>query len=167
MDFGATVCKPVAECSACFFKKNCKAFLRQKQLLLPVKSKRILVKERWFNYIILKHKNSYAVHLRKDKDIWQNLFEFPLIETNKRTTLKNLLPEFEKKFLVHKNQYNITGEINRSKQRLSHQIIHFQFIKLEVSEKCFLPPNITWIKNSQLKDYPFPKTLQQYILSLF
>src|SRR5579875_533215 len=48
MDFGATVCKPVPECAHCFFNQQCAAYLHNKQLLLPVKSKQLQVKERWF-----------------------------------------------------------------------------------------------------------------------
>lgn len=40
MDFGATVCKPMPECRACFFASHCRAFEEGKQLQLPVKKKK-------------------------------------------------------------------------------------------------------------------------------
>src|SRR5688572_181396 len=53
MDFGAVVCKPqVPQCSNCIFKKTCFAFLNDKVKDLPTKSKRITIKERWFNYLV-------------------------------------------------------------------------------------------------------------------
>ena len=167
MDFGATICKPVPECANCFFKSNCPAFLHGKQQLLPVKSKRIVVKERWFNYIIPIHKAHYGIRQRTTSDIWQNLFEFLLIETGKKISLKKQLLLFQKKYGLILNECDINQEIIHVKQRLTHQIIHFQFIKLKFSNLPSFNEGIIWIENSHLKNYPFPKTLQQYIQSQF
>ncbi len=81
MDFGATICKPLPLCSACFFNKYCRAFLLNAQTSLPVKSKQLKIKERWFNYIVFKYHHTTAIRKRTSKDIWQNLYEFLLIET--------------------------------------------------------------------------------------
>jgi A/G-specific adenine glycosylase len=167
MDFGATICKPLPECGNCFFNTYCRAFLQGKQLLLPVKSKKISIRERWFNYIILKHQTKYAIRQRTDKDIWQNLFEFLLIETNKKTSSKKVLLSFEKNFGPKQNQLQIEDHTFQFKQRLSHQIIHFQFIKAITLKKLPLPESILWVEITELKNYPFPKTLQQYIRSQF
>lgn len=167
MDFGATICKPFPECASCFFNTNCSAFLKGKQLLLPIKSKRILIKERWLNYIVIRHKNKYAIQQRPDKDIWQYLFEFLLIETDKNISTKKLLLVFQKSFGINKNEYTIIKDSFHSKQRLSHQIIHFQFIKLEIPKTSIFPEGIIWVDASELKKYAFPKTLQQFIQSQF
>jgi A/G-specific adenine glycosylase len=167
MDFGATICKPLPECSICFFKRACPAFLQQKQQLLPVKSKRIVVKERWFNYIIPMYKTHYGIRQRTTTDIWQNLFEFLLIETGKKIPLKKQLLLFQKKYGIILNECDINQETVHVKQRLTHQIIHFQFIKLKISKLPSFNEGIIWVEASQLKNYPFPKTLQQYIQSQF
>jgi A/G-specific adenine glycosylase len=167
MDFGATVCKPLPECSICFFKTNCPAFLQGKQRFLPVKSKQIAVKERWFNYIIPMYETQYGIRKRTNKDIWQNLFEFLLIVTGKKISLKKQLLLFQKSYGITLNECDVNQEIIHAKQRLTHQIIHFQFIKVEFSKMPSFPQGIIWVKGSQLKNYPFPKTLQQYIQSQF
>jgi A/G-specific adenine glycosylase len=167
LDFGATICKPLPECPSCFFNTKCKAFLKGKQSSLPVKSKKITVKERWFNYLILKHGDQYAIHQREAKDIWEKLFEFLLVETNKKTSVKKLSPLFEASFKLKSNDFIFNEEALHTKQRLSHQIIHFQFIKAEVRKKPRLPERVIWVKSSQLKNYPFPKTLQQRLNFLF
>ena len=167
MDFGATICKPLPECPSCFFNTKCKAFFKGKQSSLPVKSKKITVKERWFNYLILKHGDQYAIHQREAKDIWEKLFEFLLVETDKKTSVKKLSPLFEASFKLKSNDFIFNEEALHTKQRLSHQIIHFQFINAEVRKKPRLPERVIWVKSSQLKNYPFPKTLQQRLNFLF
>jgi len=163
MDFGATICKPLPECAICFFKTQCSAFLHGKQQLLPIKSKRISVKERWFNYLILRHKSKIAIRQRLDKDIWQNLFEFLLIEDNIKTSYKRQLLLFQKTYDAKKIKFNIEKDTIHFKQRLSHQIIHFQIIKGEIPVITPLPEDVIWVEASELKKYPFPRTLQQYI----
>ena len=162
MDFGATICKPLPECSICFFKTRCLAFLQNKQQLLPVKLKKMSIRERWFNYLILRHKSKIAIRQRTGKDIWQNLFEFLLIESNKKTALKKQLLLFQKKYDLKEVRYNVEKNPIHFKQRLSHQIIHFQIIRAEIS-KTSLPEDIIWVDVTELKNYPFPRTLQQYI----
>jgi len=82
MDFGATQCTPkLTDCKKCFLKKNCQAFQNGKVTELPVKSKKIKKKPRHFNYLVLNSKGNVWVQKRTQKDIWQNLYEFPLIET--------------------------------------------------------------------------------------
>jgi A/G-specific adenine glycosylase len=164
MDFGATVCKPVPECAICFFKKKCCAFLQGKQQLLPVKSKRISIKERWFNYMVIKYQDKYAIQKRINKDIWENLFEFLLIETGRKTSFKKLLLPFEKAYGIKSSAYMLKKPVD-FKQRLSHQIIHFQFIEAQINKKIALPENMIWVNAPELKKYPFPKTLQHYITS--
>ena len=167
MDFGATICKPVPECNHCFFSHQCVAYLQNSHLELPVKSKKIEVRERWFNYIIVKQGNRYAIRQRVLKDIWSNLFEFLLIEANKKYAHNKVLSEFETKFGVTKSQYRINDDTLHCKQRLSHQLIHFQFIPLELYKPVSFPKEIIWVDGSELSNYPFPKTLQQYIKCRF
>lgn len=165
MDFGATICKPLPDCDSCFFNRRCNAFLLGRQLLLPVKSQRILIKERWFNYIILRHKNKYAIHQRTGNDIWQHLFEFILIESGKKKSSKKILSDFLKKFKLPEKDYTLSKDSFQYKQRLSHQIIHFQFITVKVLNVSGLPNSILWVNLSELNEYPFPRTLQQFIQS--
>lgn len=159
MDFGAVVCKPYPQCNSCFFNKHCKAFLSGKQDVLPAKEKKLKVKERWLNYIVVKWKDQVFIHQRTAKDIWQQLFEFILIETEKNFSTKKILSLFE-------DQYGFKNyEVNHSysfRQKLSHQYIHFCFIEIEVVKKQSVP-DFSWIKISELNRYAFPKTLQEFV----
>jgi A/G-specific adenine glycosylase len=163
MDFGALICKPFPECAACFFTEHCKAFLEGKQLLLPVKEKKLVVKERWFNYVVLRYKDLLAIKKRASRDIWQNLYEFPLIETSNPASINDIQRQLEKNFgFTHPVQVQHESWI--TKQRLTHQIINFSFIEAEATQIKDIP-GFQWVSAGQLSNYPFPKTLQEYISS--
>ena len=160
MDFGATICKPVPDCDTCFFNKHCKAYLQGKQQMLPVKEKKISIKQRWLNYIVIKYKNEVAIHQRTGKDIWQQLFEFILIETAKPCLPKQILKSFEKQYGIA--DYQIEESFAETTQKLTHQSISFSFIVIELSKKEKLE-NFILTPLSRLNQFAFPKTLKQFI----
>lgn len=163
MDFGATICKPVPECPKCFFRQQCSAFLMDKQQALPVKEKKVTVKKRWLNYVVIKQENWFAIKQRTKKDIWQNLYEFPLVETDKKSSAKDILARVQKDYGISLKNIKTTYSPERLEQRLSHQLIYFHFITAEVLSKALMDSSFLWIEASNLRHYPFPKTLQKYI----
>jgi len=161
MDFGAVVCKPVPECGRCFFNQHCLAFLAGKQDLLPIKEKKLKVRKRWLNYFVAMHKNSVLIRQRKTKDIWQELFEFLLIETPAETGTAKLLGLFEKQYGIERYRVISNTIVN---QKLTHQHVQFSFNRLELSNKTNIPGCI-WVNIPDIDTYAFPKTLKQFIVS--
>lgn len=161
MDFGAVICKPLPLCSECFFNHRCRAFLNGHQDLLPVKEKKLKIKKRWLNYFVIRHKDQVMIRQRTQKDIWQQLFEFLLIETDKAVAN-------DKIFSLLKQQYGIRESIIINSfeydQKLTHQYIRFCFIQIEVSNKTSIPGFI-WANTKDVHTYAFPKTIKQYIVS--
>ncbi|MDQ3842916.1 MAG: A/G-specific adenine glycosylase [Bacteroidota bacterium] len=162
MDFGATVCKPQPDCAVCFFNNQCIAFLRNKQLLLPVKTKQNKLKERWFHYIVIQHKDAVALYKRTAKDIWQNLYEPLLIESDKSLSKNNLLAQLKKSYSLSTQDYEVISAAAQRTQRLSHQQIHFSFIHLLLHKKRNLENNV-WVSKEDLHNYPFPKTVHEFL----
>ena len=162
MDFGATVCKPVPECAHCFFNQYCGAYLHGKQQNLPVKAKRTKVKERWFNYIVLNYQNQYAVHQRTEKDIWQNLYEFLLLETEAEVSEPALLSLLKKQYGLLKKDCSSIQYQTDVVQRLSHQLIHFSFTHITLKTYRDIP-GFEWISKNRLAEFAFPKTLHHYV----
>jgi A/G-specific adenine glycosylase len=159
MDFGAVICKPYPECKLCFFNVQCKAYLRGKQDLLPVKEKKIKIKERWLNYFVIKCNDRVLIHQRTSKDIWQHLFEFLLIETNGPLSQKKLLKLFSKQFGITTFDFKSSYS---GKQKLSHQLIHFSFLQIELQQQV-ITSGFSWLKISELNKYAFPKSLQEFV----
>ena len=163
MDFGAVVCKPVPICEHCPFKQKCEAFLNDKIFSLPVKGKKVLIKRRWFNYVLLEYKEKFAVRQRHAKDIWHNLFEFLLVESGKEFDEKEIVKEAKKKKWIGANSYEIEYVSPVCKQQLSHQLIKGRFTKLKLHRKPELPPDILWIRKKELKKYAFPMFINQHL----
>lgn len=159
MDFGAVICKPYPECKICFFNDQCRAFLSGREGALPVKEKKIKIKHRWLNYLVIRCGNEILIRQRTEKDIWQQLFEFLLIESQKPLIANKFLNLFEKQYGI--NEYRIIHAQSK-KQKLTHQVVHFSFIEIELKQKETVP-GFMWVKIAQLKNYAFPKTLQQFI----
>jgi len=163
MDFGAVVCKPVPICEQCPFNQKCEAFLNDKIFSLPVKGKKVLIKKRWFNYVLLEYKEKFAVRQRHAKDIWHNLFEFLLVESGKEFDEKEIVKEAKKKKWIGANSYEIEYVSPVCKQQLSHQLIKGRFTKLKLHRKPELPPDILWIRKKELKKYAFPMFINQHL----
>jgi len=163
MDLGAIICKPVPTCEKCPFRKQCNAFLTNRIFTLPVKSKKVLIKKRWFNYVLLEYKERLAVRQRHEKDIWHNLFEFLLVESTKEFGEKEIIKEIKKKKWVGANGYEIEYVSPVFKQQLSHQLIEGRFTKVMLHKKPKLPSDVIWIQKKEIKKYAFPMFINQHL----
>ncbi len=82
MDFGATWCTPKQpRCATCPVQVHCAAYQLGRTGDFPVKSKFLVKKERNFVFLVLRKGDATFLQKRLDKDIWQNLYEFPNVET--------------------------------------------------------------------------------------
>ncbi len=163
MDFGAVVCKPLPKCEECPFKEKCEAFLNDRIHSLPVKVKSVLIKKRWFNYVLLEYKGKVAVRQRRGKDIWHNLFEFLLVESGWAFGEKEIVNEVRKKKWTGANSYEIEYVSPVFKQQLSHQLIEGRFTKLNLHKKPKLPSDVLWIHKKEIKKYAFPMFINQHL----
>jgi A/G-specific adenine glycosylase len=166
MDFGAVVCKPANPlCKTCVFKRTCSAFINKKVNELPVKEKKISIKKRWFYYLIMEYKNEVLIQQRTAKDIWQQLYEFPIIESLKELDRKNILVQAEKNKLFEKGNYEIVSISPLLKQQLSHQLIVGQFIKIKLKKRPSKKNEGCWVTKDKLDKYAFPGFINQYLRS--
>jgi A/G-specific adenine glycosylase len=163
MDFGAVVCKPkLPLCGTCPVQSRCGAYLKGLVDLLPVKEKKINQKTRWLFYFIIEHNEKIYVRKRGTKDIWENLYEFVLIESSGATDLEQLkkLPEFNK--LLGKAVFNIETISKLYSQKLTHQTIHGQFIKIKLPKPVQLE-GYELVSEKKLALLPFPKFITTYL----
>jgi len=159
MDFGATVCKPVPACASCFYKDHCPAYKHGVQDELPVKTKKLRNTHRYFNYYLLQVNDEIAIRQRIEKDIWQDLHEFPLIETYHEIEEQKALALFASQYQLSPYKLKLKTKFI---QKLSHQTIHFQVLHLIVEVKPELP-HFTWKKKQEWKSFAFPRSLQQFL----
>lgn len=162
MDFGATVCKPLPLCEICPLSNKCVAYLNGIQLELPVKEKVIVRKNRWLYYLVVTYRDKYYVRKREEKDIWQNLYEFILLETLKPTTIKKLKATEKFNSVFKDAEYKIEKTSQLYRQQLTHQTINGQFINITVKSPLALN-NYQLISANAIKKLPFPKFITAYL----
>ncbi|MFZ4670478.1 MAG: A/G-specific adenine glycosylase [Flavobacterium sp.] len=136
MEFGALQCVPKnPDCGNCIFNKSCLALKNKKVTQLPVKLKKLKVRHRFFNYLVFSDStNKTIVRKRTEKGIWHNLYEFPLLETEKDDKIQNLLELIQNQNFV--NNTIDTLELWNSEtliHKLSHQHLYIKFWKIKVN----------------------------------
>ena len=152
MEFGALHCLPQSpDCAGCPIQSFCKAYAAGTAELLPVRKPRPTLRDRWLTYTIYiysgqksevrSQKSVYTlIHQRKEKDIWQHLYEFPLTE---HPTEAEWL-EFQKSEIrCQKSDVRALPPITHI---LSHQRLHARFCIVPVNELPTLPDAfaVTW-----------------------
>ena len=167
MDFASTVCKPKPLCEKCPFSQNCTALLENRIAELPRKTPPKEKKKRFFYYLFLHlpKGQKHPIRQRPEGDIWQGLWEFPLIElprplkaarqiTRTRAWKELGLPE-------------VAARIRRIhppvRHLLTHRELHIQV--LEVEAQALPEPLKTTCRITDTKNLPtfaWPKPLEKY-----
>lgn len=168
MDLGAVVCTPASpKCTDCPLQKHCFAAAHHASGLYPVRTKKIKVTTRHFNYAIILRDNTIWIRKRNEGDIWSNLYEPLLIETesavNKQAFEKMLQP-----FGFYPEHVSEMGH-EHSKQRLTHQLIHAYFytVKISATTSISLPEDGIWVSINEIKKLAFPKTLVSFLEKIY
>lgn len=167
MEFGALQCVPVSpNCNICPLLSLCKAYQSDSQSQFPVKSQKVKVKERFFNYLLIEFNQSVFIQKRTANDIWRNLFEFPLIETDKLLIQNDLLnhPQFGNLFDGIKT-VDIQNVSKPFRHILTHRIINAQFFKITIPEKNQELNNYLEIPISNIHNYAVSRLIELYLES--
>ena len=160
MEFGAVQCAPKKPyCLLCPLQESCVAVKDGKVSELPLKLNKTKVKNRYFNYVIpIDPENNTILEQRTGKGIWQNLYQFPLVESDKNLKAEELklliqgngqLPEYESLSL-----YNNETIVHK----LSHQHLHTKFWILKTS--YILEEGTPWKK---IGGFPVPVLIADFI----
>lgn len=161
MEFGALQCVPKSpNCLVCVFNDSCAALQQKKVDVLPVKSKKLKVTARYFNYLVVEDEiGNTVLQKRTAKGIWHNLYEFPLLETDAEKDFDFIAAYIKEEFFV---AYSIIGieECNPKSiiHKLSHQHLYIKFWKIKINETI-----INGINAQDLKTYPFPIVIHNFI----
>jgi len=164
MEFGAIQCAPKKPyCLHCPLNESCVALQQNKVHVLPVKLKKTKVRRRFFNYLVVLGSNGAGeaiglLNQRKGKGIWQNLYEFPLVESEATidlAALKEKLPP-----LLHPDLITEISLYNEKEivHKLSHQHLYTRFwiVKTEAELTSGIPFN-------DLQKYPVPVLIAEFI----
>jgi A/G-specific adenine glycosylase len=165
MEFGALQCVPKnPNCGICIFNSSCAALQKKKVDQLPVKSNKVKVKNRYFNYLIVSDDLQHTIiNKRTAKGIWHNLYEFPLIESNKEEEIDFIVTQAQLHFLKNRKLTSIS-EMSASTivHKLTHQRLHIQFWKIKAEGVLE-----NGINSTDLKTFPFPIVIHNFIEANF
>ena len=163
MEFGALQCVPKnPDCSICVFNESCAALQKKKVNQLPVKLKKLKVRNRYFNYFMLSDaEENTLIQKRTAKGIWHNLYEFPLLETLQEEDFEFVSNAIQQETFFSNPIISMRACNEKSiVHKLSHQHLHIKFWKLNVKGKVE-----NGITKEQLKQYPFPIVIHNFIES--
>lgn len=161
MEFGAMQCKPQnPNCDSCPFQNSCVAFQKRLIDMLPVKKDAKKVSKKNFNFLVIISNNEKTfLEKRQNKGIWQNLYQFPLVETEKEVTYKefktllkdfNLLKDLDFKVSLYNNQPVV--------HKLSHQHLFTKFWVVSIDGD--LSKGVLY---KDVHNYPVPILIENFI----
>jgi A/G-specific adenine glycosylase len=170
MEFGALQCLPQPNCITCPAQNFCLAFKEKKQLLLPIKTNKIKLKKRYFNYLVFSKKNRhFYLKQRLKGDIWQGLYDFYMVESQDSICdLNQLFACFTAE--LKSSQMIFLNSSNEIKHILTHQHIFVKFWHFEIEslDDIFLNSNNLLLLNSnQIQDIPKPILIKNWFDNLF
>ncbi len=142
MEFGALHCKPQNPlCQECIFKNDCIAFAEEKQKVLPIKEKQIKIRNRFFYFLVFEMEENGQKQIflekRENKDIWKNLYQFPLVEKEKALSaaeIETLVKENLLAMGLKSEEYDFE-KAWECKHQLTHQTIYAEFLRVELKKK--------------------------------
>ena len=111
------------------------------------------------------HEGSIQIHKRTAKDIWINLYDFPLIETKEPTDINQLLQKDDFKQYVGTKDFTV-GKISKQfTHKLTHQTIVAQFIEIFLEEKLPIceTNDILLTAEMDMEKFPVPRLIDLYI----
>jgi A/G-specific adenine glycosylase len=165
MEFGALQCLPRSPgCDSCPLRERCVALATRCVEHLPVKKGKTTVKPRYFNYLHLRGNGMTLLSRRSGKDIWQNLYEFPLIESDRPLEFDELCRDARfRQLLEGVTLLSFEERVAPRRHVLSHRVIHARFYDLEVSAfspamQAYLP-----VPDHELGEYAVSRLIQYYL----
>ena len=161
MEFGALQCVPKSpNCNICIFNESCAALQKKKVDRLPIKSKKLKVRNRYFNYIVASDENDNTIiQKRTAKGIWHNLYEFPLLETEKEEDFDFVSEQIQNEYFKENIISSILETNDKSiVHKLSHQHLHIKFWKVTINGSIK-----EGINQEMLKTFPFPIVIHNFI----
>lgn len=165
MEFGALQCIPgTPNCEQCPLMKYCKAYKTKSVNKLPVRNKKLAVKNRFFHYFhFIFPQNKTLVNKRGPKDIWQSLYEFPMFESDRLMDLDEISESDEFKKLINDSKIISLNPGNDFKHILTHQKIIARFFELEVSNYNFVNSPYEYVSLSKIRDeVPLHRLMLRY-----
>ncbi|MFT4602015.1 MAG: A/G-specific adenine glycosylase [Arenicella sp.] len=158
MEMGALICTPKnPNCQECPLIESCVGYEKRTFLELPKKANKIKVRNRYFHYLLIEKDGKTFINKRGPKDVWQGLYDFPLIEQD---DAGDISAESQSDFGLKNLE-----KVAEMKHVLSHQRIYASFWKADVKGDNSELKLHQKIDIKDIADYPMPQLLIRYLES--
>ena len=159
MEFGARVCKPQnPNCDTCVLNSSCKALQTNTISKLPFKEKKLKVRNRYFNYLVIDTSENKTVIEKRTAGIWKNMYQFPLIEStfdiDEQELLQNNYIDVLFTEPITLKLFNVEAIVHK----LSHQNIFTKFWIVKTKQQ--FPNSLNW---NEVSKYPVPKLVDNFL----
>ncbi len=160
MDFGALQCTPVSpSCETCVLRESCGSYAQGTVDLLPIKEKKLTIKSRYFNYLYIRKGDKILMNKRVGKDIWQGLYQLPMIETHKRSSKTEIMDAIRENFGLSDQDKPRIKKLWYHEQRLTHRLIHGSFYELTWHENI---SDGEWVSLDACRHKGIPKIIDLF-----
>ena len=165
MNLGADICTPKNyKCQECPLKNHCYAYTNDLQPYLPIKAKKKTRRHRYFHYFHIRQDGKLFIHKRNESDIWQHLYQFPMIETQEPFLDYLKYKRWFDKLDINDQSPSIPVAVCSHKQTLTHQHIHAFFYIIDAEYiKAGLKEGWSLVNTENLDNFAFPKTMNWYL----
>lgn len=163
MELGATVCTPWnPRCGECPLAARCIARAEGRITELPMKVGKTKVRTRHFNFLHIATAKGIFLEKRTGRDIWQGLYQLPLIESDKAPTPKRFGI-----MLQHQlgTGWTIVRKHGPVKHLLSHQHIVALFWEVRPPKGYRKPKAWTLASAATLDTHALPRLIERYLVS--
>ncbi len=164
MEFGALQCTPSApDCAHCPLMASCAAFAEKRVEQLPQKQGKTRVRERYFYYLFLQIDGKTYLRQRGAHDVWQGLYEFPLVELSEACATEQLFANEQFLKFVGNSDFALDFVSPVKKHVLSHQRIFAQCLVLKCQQKMPILNDFVEIPIENLPDFPVSRLMEWLI----
>jgi len=146
-------------------RTGCYAFKNNATTNLPVKLKKLKIRERYFNYFLIESNGVIVLNKRGENDIWANMVDLPMIETDEFLPVNEFLLQPKALIILGKN-LKIEEISPVYKHILTHQRLYLRFIKVHLPEMV-LQPNWFLSDAANVGKFAFPKIIFIFIEKKF
>jgi A/G-specific adenine glycosylase len=165
MEFGALQCVPKnPACSSCPLEASCVAWNTGSVHKIPMKDKKSPASNRFFHYLVFMFKEEGRFYTllkkREAEDIWKNLYQFPLVESERMLNWKELkrLPDWGDTLAY------INGRLVTESDVFSHLLSHQRLIVKYFIVSCDFPPEgLVKVSPDDMSQYPVPRLVEKVI----
>lgn len=164
MELGALICTPKNPlCSECPVRDGCFALAAGQTSALPVKVKTAGKTDRHFTYLVVQDERNILIGKRTGRDIWMNLYQFPLIETSSPASDDEILSHPLTSGFMKMEGARLDSISREFRHILTHRRISARFVRISVTHLNESLSHFMKVNREEISKFAFPVLIRNYM----